>query len=69
MRDEVLFLHDSIDPDEMCLSGAGFFRLGKPMIVSMMGALITYTVILTQTGQQLTHHAITNVTSTASQTA
>ncbi|KAH7938831.1 hypothetical protein HPB52_000841 [Rhipicephalus sanguineus] len=62
---QVLFLHDSIDPDEMCLSGAGFFRLGKPIIVSMMGALITYTVILTQTGQQFTHYAIANVTSAA----
>ncbi|KAH7934149.1 hypothetical protein HPB49_021911 [Dermacentor silvarum] len=50
---QVQFLHDSIDPEEMCLSGGGFFRLDRPLIVSMMGALITYTVILAQTGQQL----------------
>ncbi|KAH7933944.1 hypothetical protein HPB49_019423 [Dermacentor silvarum] len=50
---QVQFLHDSINPEEMCLSGGGFFRLGRPLIVSMMSALITYTVILAQTGQQL----------------
>ncbi|KAH7934150.1 hypothetical protein HPB49_021912 [Dermacentor silvarum] len=65
LYDAVLFLHDSIDPDEMCLSGAAFFRLGKPLIISMMGAVITYTVILTQTGQQFSQHANANVTSTA----
>ncbi|XP_070384223.1 uncharacterized protein [Dermacentor albipictus] len=62
---QVLFLQDSIDPDEMCLSGAAFFRLGKPLIISMMGAVITYTVILTQTGQSLTQETNENVTSTA----
>ncbi|CAN8022606.1 unnamed protein product [Ixodes persulcatus] len=51
---ELRFLHESIDPKDMCLSGGGFFRLNKPLLVSMTGSIITYTVILVQTSNKLT---------------
>ncbi|XP_070382606.1 uncharacterized protein [Dermacentor albipictus] len=53
---QVKFLHDSISPAEWCMSGGGFFRLDRPLIVSMMSALITYAVILVQTHHELAHH-------------
>ncbi|CAN8022607.1 unnamed protein product [Ixodes persulcatus] len=51
---QLRFLHESIDPKDMCLSGGGFFRLNKPLLVSMTGSIITYTVILVQTSDKLT---------------
>ncbi|KAH7937456.1 hypothetical protein HPB49_012516 [Dermacentor silvarum] len=62
----VEFLHYTIDPEGMRLSGAGFFRLDKPLIVSIVGALITFTIILVQTSDELTHRLGDNAASTAS---
>ncbi|EEC13732.1 hypothetical protein IscW_ISCW011825 [Ixodes scapularis] len=47
-------LHDTIEPLGMCLSGGGFFSLKKPLLVSMTAAIITYTVILVQTSDDIT---------------
>ncbi|CAN7941442.1 unnamed protein product [Ixodes hexagonus] len=52
---QLRFLHETIDPDGMCLSGGGFFRLNKSLLVSMAGTMITYTVILSQTSDGLTN--------------
>ncbi|EEC13731.1 hypothetical protein IscW_ISCW011824 [Ixodes scapularis] len=51
---ELQYLHQSIDPKGMCLSGGGFFRLSKSLLVTMAGSIITYTVILVQTSDELT---------------
>ncbi|KAH7938853.1 hypothetical protein HPB52_001475 [Rhipicephalus sanguineus] len=53
MVTEVLYLSDSLKPGEMALSGAGFFSLKLPMLVSLAGAVITYTVILVQTSESV----------------
>nr|XP_054934377.1 uncharacterized protein LOC129388258 [Dermacentor andersoni] len=45
-------LYDAIDPERMCITGGGFFRLDRSLIVSISGALITYTVILSQTSHE-----------------
>ncbi|XP_037581752.1 uncharacterized protein LOC119464966 [Dermacentor silvarum] len=50
-RNEVEQLHDSIDPDDLCLKGADFFQLKMSLLVSMAASVITYTVILVQTSQ------------------
>uniref|UniRef100_G3MNS6 Gustatory receptor n=1 Tax=Amblyomma maculatum TaxID=34609 RepID=G3MNS6_AMBMU len=55
-REQVQYLHDTIDPESMCLSGAGFFRLNKALLLSMAGSIITYAVILVQTGDELAEH-------------
>ncbi|KAK8787562.1 hypothetical protein V5799_022662, partial [Amblyomma americanum] len=34
LSDEAQYLHDTIDPEAMCLTGAGFFRLNKALLVS-----------------------------------
>ncbi|XP_077529650.1 uncharacterized protein LOC144142120 [Haemaphysalis longicornis] len=46
---QLRFAHDSIDPESMCLSGAGLFAVKLQLLVSIAGAAITYTVILVQT--------------------
>ncbi|CAN7993383.1 unnamed protein product [Ixodes pacificus] len=51
---QLRFLHDTLEPLGMCLSGGGFFCLKKPLLVSMTAAIITYTVILVQTSDNLT---------------
>ncbi|XP_054922231.1 uncharacterized protein [Dermacentor andersoni] len=63
---QVEFLHYTIDPEGMRISGAGFVRLDKPFIVSIVGALITFTIILVQTGDELTHRLRDKAASTAS---
>ncbi|KAL3254428.1 hypothetical protein MRX96_054179 [Rhipicephalus microplus] len=47
--DQLLYLRKSLKPGEMALSAAGFFSLKSPMLVSLAGAVVTYTVILVQT--------------------
>ncbi|KAL1479438.1 hypothetical protein MTO96_051835 [Rhipicephalus appendiculatus] len=49
----VLYLRDSLKPGEMALSGAGFFSLKLPILVSLAGAVVTYTVILVQTSESV----------------
>ncbi|XP_070382969.1 uncharacterized protein [Dermacentor albipictus] len=53
MVTELLFLADSLEPGEMALSGDGFFSLRLPLLVSLAGAVITYTVILVQTSESV----------------
>ncbi|KAL1421657.1 hypothetical protein MTO96_023122 [Rhipicephalus appendiculatus] len=50
---QVRYLYDSIEPEEMCLSGAGFFRLDRALLLTMAGAVITYAIILMQTESDL----------------
>ncbi|KAL3254440.1 hypothetical protein MRX96_054190 [Rhipicephalus microplus] len=50
---EVIFLRSSLKPGEMALSAAGFFSLKLPTLVSLAGAMITYTVILVQTSESV----------------
>ncbi|KAK8785932.1 hypothetical protein V5799_007702 [Amblyomma americanum] len=33
---EVQHFHDTIDPEGLCINGAGFFRLSKPLIVTLL---------------------------------
>ncbi|KAH6923874.1 hypothetical protein HPB50_008401 [Hyalomma asiaticum] len=51
--DQVRYLRDSLKAREMALSGAGFFSLKLPMLVSLAGTIITYTVILVQTSESV----------------
>ncbi|KAK8777847.1 hypothetical protein V5799_020811 [Amblyomma americanum] len=46
---QLVYLRNSIKPKDIAISGAGFFSLNRPLLVSLSGALITYTVILVQT--------------------
>ncbi|KAL1417770.1 hypothetical protein MTO96_026543 [Rhipicephalus appendiculatus] len=50
---EVIYLRDCLKPGEMALSGAGFFSMKLPTLVSLAGAVITYTVILVQTSESV----------------
>uniref|UniRef100_A0A1S4LWW7 Uncharacterized protein n=1 Tax=Ixodes scapularis TaxID=6945 RepID=A0A1S4LWW7_IXOSC len=50
---QVRFLHDIVDDSAMYFTGAGFFRINLPQLVSMGSTIITYTVILIQTSQGL----------------
>ncbi|KAH6923950.1 hypothetical protein HPB50_010014 [Hyalomma asiaticum] len=51
--DQVRYLRDCLKAGEMALSGAGFFSLKLPMLVSLAGTVITYTVILVQTSESV----------------
>ncbi|CAN7942417.1 unnamed protein product [Ixodes hexagonus] len=51
--EELRYLHESIDPKGMCFNGGGFFQLSKSLLVSMTGSIITFTVILVQTSDEL----------------
>ncbi|KAL1417765.1 hypothetical protein MTO96_026538 [Rhipicephalus appendiculatus] len=53
MVKEVIYLRDCLKPGEMALSGAGFFSMKLPTLVSLAGAVITYTVILVQTSESV----------------
>ncbi|XP_037570505.1 uncharacterized protein LOC119452382 [Dermacentor silvarum] len=50
---QISYLRDTIKPKEMAISGAGFFSLNLPLIVSLAGSVITYTVILVQTSESV----------------
>ncbi|XP_077529119.1 uncharacterized protein LOC144141434 [Haemaphysalis longicornis] len=54
--EQIEYLHDIIEPDAMCLSGGGFFCLNKALLVSIAGSIITYTVILVQTSDEIAEH-------------
>ncbi|KAL1425608.1 hypothetical protein MTO96_019035 [Rhipicephalus appendiculatus] len=47
---------EQVDPEALCLTGGGFFRLNKALLVSMSGSIITYAVILVQTSDELAEH-------------
>ncbi|KAL3223442.1 hypothetical protein MRX96_049806 [Rhipicephalus microplus] len=50
-RHETQCLRESIDSEGLCLRAGDFFKLKVSVLVSMAAAIITYTVILLQTGQ------------------
>ncbi|XP_075530381.1 uncharacterized protein LOC142563674 [Dermacentor variabilis] len=50
---QISYLRDTIKPKEMAVSGAGFFSLNFPLLVSLAGSAITYTVILVQTSESV----------------
>ncbi|XP_037580512.2 uncharacterized protein LOC119463758 [Dermacentor silvarum] len=52
---QVAYLRSSIRPSEMFLSGGNFFKLNMSLLVSLAGALITYSVILVQTSDSVEH--------------
>ncbi|XP_077529381.1 uncharacterized protein LOC144141746 [Haemaphysalis longicornis] len=52
---QVSYLHNSIRPEEMSLSGGNFFSLNMPLLVSLAGSIITYSVILVQTSDSVEH--------------
>ncbi|KAH7940338.1 hypothetical protein HPB52_023052 [Rhipicephalus sanguineus] len=57
MGNEVAYLHGTLEPDEMFLSGGNFFTLNLPLLVSLAGSVITYSVILVQTSDSVEHKA------------
>ncbi|XP_037581677.2 uncharacterized protein LOC119464853 [Dermacentor silvarum] len=52
---QVSYLHDIIEPDSMCLSAGRFFRIDRTLLVTMAGSIITFTVILVQTSDDIMH--------------
>ncbi|KAL1421631.1 hypothetical protein MTO96_004020 [Rhipicephalus appendiculatus] len=50
---QVRYLHNIIEPEEMCFTGGNFFRLDSGLLVTVTGAVITFGVILVQTGRDL----------------
>ncbi|XP_075726470.1 uncharacterized protein LOC142768384 [Rhipicephalus microplus] len=54
---QVAYLHSTLQPDDMFLSGGNFFTLNLPLLVSLAGSVITYSVILVQTSDSVEHMA------------
>ncbi|KAH6924669.1 hypothetical protein HPB50_021810 [Hyalomma asiaticum] len=52
---QVVFLYDAVQPSEMALQCGHFFKLNTPLVVTMAGAIITFSVILVQTVDQTQH--------------
>ncbi|XP_077529370.1 uncharacterized protein LOC144141736 [Haemaphysalis longicornis] len=50
---QVEYLHNTINPDDICLSGSDFFKINLALLGTMAGTVITYTVILVQTSPDL----------------
>ncbi|XP_054917105.1 uncharacterized protein [Dermacentor andersoni] len=50
---QVAYLRSSIRPGEMFLTGGNFFTLNMPLLVSLAGSIITYSVILVQTSDSV----------------
>ncbi|KAK8781674.1 hypothetical protein V5799_016985 [Amblyomma americanum] len=42
----------TIDEDELCFTGSGFFTVDRPMLTSFVGGVMTYSLILVQTGRK-----------------
>ncbi|XP_070383693.1 gustatory receptor for sugar taste 64d-like [Dermacentor albipictus] len=63
---QIQYLHDSIDPPSMRLTGASFFCVGRRLLVAMAGSVIAYTVILVQTSDGLTSGTNRSGTNTTS---
>ncbi|EEC18244.1 hypothetical protein IscW_ISCW014323 [Ixodes scapularis] len=51
---QLRYLHESVDPDGMCLGGGGFFLLKRSLLLSMTGSIIIFGVILVQTSNTVT---------------
>ncbi|KAL1430910.1 hypothetical protein MTO96_014758 [Rhipicephalus appendiculatus] len=58
------FLCDTIDPQGMRLSGAEFFSLDRSLLISIAGSVITYTVILVQTNDDISSRTGTSMVNT-----
>ncbi|XP_075553817.1 gustatory receptor for sugar taste 64e-like [Dermacentor variabilis] len=50
---QVRYLHNTIEPEEMCFTGSNFFRLDRGLLLTVTGSVITFAVILMQTGGDL----------------
>ncbi|CAN7995414.1 unnamed protein product, partial [Ixodes hexagonus] len=48
----IQYLHNSINPEDINVVGGDFFRIDMPLLVSITGSIITYSVILVQTSQE-----------------
>ncbi|XP_037524907.2 uncharacterized protein LOC119401946 [Rhipicephalus sanguineus] len=55
---QVAYLHNSIHPEEMYLTGGSYFKLNMPLLVSLAGSIITYSVILVQTSDSVDHQTL-----------
>ncbi|XP_077529382.1 uncharacterized protein LOC144141747 [Haemaphysalis longicornis] len=62
---QVQYLHNTINSDDISLNGSGFFKVNLPLLVSMAGSIITYTVILVQTSPDLSESTPTCHSATA----
>lgn len=51
---QIICLHQVSDPRDKPLSGFGFFFMDLPLVVSLTGSIITYSVILLQTKESIT---------------
>ncbi|KAH6923560.1 hypothetical protein HPB50_002199 [Hyalomma asiaticum] len=63
MAGEVAHLYASICPEDMSLSGGNFFAVDLPLLVSIGGSIITYSVILVQTSDNVEHHQVPHMNS------
>ncbi|KAL3240868.1 hypothetical protein MRX96_021664 [Rhipicephalus microplus] len=59
---QVAHLYISIQPEDMSLKGGNFFTLDLPLLVSIAGSVITYSVILVQTSDDVEHHQLPHKT-------
>ncbi|EEC13654.1 hypothetical protein IscW_ISCW011390 [Ixodes scapularis] len=50
---QLRYLHESVDPEGMCLGGKGFFALKRSLLVAMTGSVIIFGVILVQTSKSM----------------
>ncbi|XP_037581681.1 uncharacterized protein LOC119464856 [Dermacentor silvarum] len=66
---QVQYLHNSINPDDISLNGSDFFKINLALLVSMAGSIITYTVILVQTSPDLEATTTCGPETTATTTA
>ncbi|KAL3227205.1 hypothetical protein MRX96_024175 [Rhipicephalus microplus] len=55
---QVAYLPNAIHPEEMYLTGGNYFKLNMPLLVSLAGAIITYSVILVQTSDSVDHQVL-----------
>ncbi|CAN8022448.1 unnamed protein product [Ixodes persulcatus] len=51
---QLRYLHESVDPEGMCFDVGGFFVLNKSLVLSMIGSVIIFGVILVQTSNSVT---------------
>ncbi|KAK8768485.1 hypothetical protein V5799_015051 [Amblyomma americanum] len=49
------FVYNTIEPRQMCLSGGGFFAINARTLMRLAEAVVTYSVILIQTGDTVIH--------------
>ncbi|XP_077493997.1 uncharacterized protein LOC144104713 [Amblyomma americanum] len=52
---QMRFVYNTIEPRQMCLSGGGFFAINARTLMRLAEAVVTYSVILIQTGDTVIH--------------